>query len=436
MAFMINAQQRRRYTRAALWSTVTSDVLGGVVFLVVGLAGSSYLVRTLGFPPTVVHVAVAVLLLQSLVSTTRDLYLLSKLRSEIAGSGLELDMLGSTEPGSTPANPTAILDFERRMIGMARPFAWARAVVDVILAVMIMALIVIAWRHVGLLDASTRVLYIIGVLLMLAVIGGTVSDVYRTWAMYWVPLAQKWNVVVKPVELLLLVIWLSFLAVFDSIFVLSGEPQQMAMALLPGAVGAWILISNYRQTVSRAIVNPIDVAPITIDAGEKIAISVAGLTMVGTGILNKVGFGRRLPQQSVLSPASGRMLNSWAQNAFLVSETRVYFIFVPIGLGDQAPEQMSMIESLLGGSHGRAKLDEMLRTMTLRQIYESDPINFAINLSDVGRVEITRTKIRQVIAFVDRNGDKIRAFIEPSPQLEEFEAFAQRTGIVLSVVDP
>ncbi|MEO8880793.1 MAG: hypothetical protein ABI446_10385, partial [Gemmatimonadaceae bacterium] len=168
---------------------------------------------------------------------------------------------------------------------------------------------------------------------------------------------------------------------------------------------------------------------ITIDAGETITLSIAGVTIAAGGLLQKVGFGRKVPQQ-FFTPESGRKLNPWGQNAFLVSETRVYFIFVPIALGDQAMDKMSMIESLLGGKHIRAKLDDMLRTMTLRQIYESNPINFALNLSDISRVDVLkRTGTRQDIAFVDGKGDRIRAIVDESPDLEEFEAFAQRGGI-------
>jgi hypothetical protein len=434
MAFVINAQKRRQYTRAALWATVTTNAIQGAVLLIIGITGSSYLVRTLGCSPTLVHIAVAVVFLAFVISMVRDLYLMSKLSSAIGSVGLKLDDLGSAASGPMPANSTAILEFERRMVDMARPFAWARAIADVILGVMLVALTVAALRHLGPLDTSTRVPYIFGAMFVLGVVGGTVSDIYRTWAVFSIPLDQKTNIVVKPVEQLLLATWLAFIAAFDSLFIISGSPQLIAVAVVAGVIGAALMIQRYRQTVSRAIVNPIDVAPITIDAGEKITISVAGLSIVAGGILQKVGFGRRLPQQS-FSSASGRMLNPWAQNALLVSETRLYFIFVPIGLGDQAPGGMSVIESLLGGKHIRAKLDEMLRTMTLRQIYESDPINFALNLSDVSRVDVVqRTSTRQIIAFVDRNGGKIRAFVDVSPDLDEFEAFAQRTGIGRSAV--
>ncbi|MEO6211633.1 MAG: hypothetical protein ABIQ10_16110 [Gemmatimonadaceae bacterium] len=435
MTITINARKRRSYTRAALWWTVTTNAFSGAVLLILGIAGSSYLIRTFDLSPTIAHLAVALVFLPFAVTMAMDLYRISMLPSVVGSTGLELDALGSAASGPLPANPSALLEFEQRMVDITRPFAWARAIADVILGVMLVALTVVLLRHLGRLDSSTTVPYLFGAMFVLVVVGGTVSDVYRTWALFSIPLDQKTNVVVKPVEQLLLVTWLGLIAAFDALFIMSRSPQLILLAVVVGVIGAAMTIQSYRQTVSRAIVNPIDVAPITIDAGETITLSIAGVTIAAGGLLQKVGFGRRVPQQ-FFTPESGRKLNPWGQNAFLVSETRVYFIFVPIALGDQALDNMSMIESLLGGKHIRAKLDDMLRTMTLRQIYESNPINFALNLSDISRVDVLkRTGTRQDIAFVDGNGDRIRAIVDESPDLEEFEAFAQRGGIGRSAVD-
>jgi hypothetical protein len=428
MPFTINSGRARTYTRAALWSAATAKVLSGVVWLIIGVAASPYLIRTFHLSPTLVHGATAVVFLLFLIAMATELYRISRLSSAIASSGLSLDVLGSAASGPMPANPTAILEFEKRMVDMARPFAWARTIGDVILGAICVALTVVALRHVGPLDRSTMVPYLFAAMFVLIIFGGVVSDIYRSWAVFSIPLDKKTNVVVKPVEQLLLVTWLAVIAAFAALFVASGSPQIIVTAVVIGLIVAALTIQNYRQTVSHTIVNPIDVAPITIDSSETIAIAIAGLTLAAGGLLQKVAFGRRPAQQSY-RPQSGRVLNPWAQNALLVSETRLYFIFVPIGLGDQGPEGLSMMESLLGGKQIRVKLDEMLRTMTLKQIYESDPINFALDLSDVGRFDIVqRTDTRQVVAFVDRNGGKIRAFVDVSPELAEFEALMQRTG--------
>jgi hypothetical protein len=433
MAFPIKAQLGRKYTRVALWWEVITNALLAVALLILGTGASSYLARTLGFPPALVLIAAVVLFLRFVVSAARDIYLISKLPSAVAGSGLQLADFGLDASGPAPANPTALLEFEQRMIDMTRPFEWARAITSAILGVLVVVLIFVAMQRVGLPDQSTTVLYLVAALFTLIVVGFTISDLYRTWAIFSIPLSQKKNVVVKPVELIQLIMWLGVIALFAALFVSTGSPQLVASGLGFGGIASWMLISNYRNLVSRPIVNPIDVAPITIDAGETIDISMAGVTMAGAGILQKVGFGRRLPQQTQ-SSQSGRMLNTWGQNALLVGETRLYFIFVPIGLGDQAPEQVSMMESMLGGKQIRAKLDEMLGTMTLRQIYESDPINFAINLSDVGRLEVKRSSRKHLVAFVDKQGAKISAFIDASPDFDRFEALAHRIGIAPSAV--
>lgn len=434
MTITASARKRRTFTRAALWGTVTTNAFTGAVLLILGIVGSSYLIRTFDLSPTLVHLGVAVASLPFVVAMAMDLYRISMLSSVMDSTGLELDAFGAAVSGPLPANPTALLEFEQRMVDMTRPFAWARAIADVILGVVLVALTVALLRHLGPLNSSTTVPYLFGAMFVLVVIGGTVSDVYRTWALFSIPLDQKTNVVVKPVEQLLLVTWLSLIVAFDSLFIMSRTPQLIVLAVVVGLIGAAMMIQNYRQTVSRAIVNPIDVAPITIDAGETITLSIAGVTIAAGGLLQKDGFGRRVPQQ-FFTPESGRKLNPWGQNAFLVSETRVYFIFVPIALGDQAEDTMSVLESLFGGKQIRAKLNDMLQTMTLRQIYESHPINFALNLSDISRIDVLkRTGTRQNLAFVDRNGDKIRAIVDESPDLEEFEAFAQRGGIGQSAV--
>jgi hypothetical protein len=296
------------------------------------------------------------------------------------------------------------------------------------LSITVVALIVIGLRRAGPLDATTKILYLAAGIAALIVFGSIVSDIYTTWAQFSVSLSEKKNVVVKPVELLLLVTWLALIALFADIFVTSADsPQVLIGSALFFVVVAALLISSYRQTVSRTIVNPIDVAPITIDPGETIAISIGGVTLMGGGLLQKVGFGRQLSQQ-YYTPASGRKLNPWGQNALLVSETRLYFIFVPIGLGDQESSGAAALESVFSGSQIRAKLDDMLASMSLQQIYESNPINFALELTDVRRVDVLkRAGTREYIAFVDKNGDKIRALFDISPGFDEFEALMQRT---------
>ncbi|MEP7088415.1 MAG: hypothetical protein ABI884_14025 [Gemmatimonadota bacterium] len=426
---MSSARKQRSYTRATLWLTVATSAFSGSVLLIIGIVASSYLERAFDIPPTVVHLAVAVGLLPFVISMAMDIYRISILPSVMSSTGLELDVRGSAAPGPTPSNPTALLDFEQRMVHAARPFAWARAIADVILGIMLVALTAAGLHRLGPLDSSNRAPYLFAAIFVLVVVGGTVSDIYRTWALFSIPLDQKINVVVKPVEQLLLVISLSLIAAFSSLFIMAGSAPLTIMAVLVGVVASAMVIQSYRQTVSHTIVNPIAVDPITVGPYEMVAISVAGVTMSGGGLLQKVGFGRQVAQQ-FFTPESGRKLNPWGQNAFLVSDSRLYFIFVPIALGDQARDNMSELESLFGGKRIRAKLDEMLQSMTLQQIYESNPINFALNLSDVIRVDVLkRTGTRQFIAFVDRNGDNMRAVVDESPELEEFEALLQRASI-------
>ena len=163
-------------------------------------------------------------------------------------------------------------------------------IVGAILGVVFVALAVFALRHFGPPNRSNLVVYLFGLMFVLIVVGSTVSHVYSTWARFSIPLSEKKNVVVKPVELLLLVIWLGFIAVFASIFASSGSPPLIATAAVVILIVATMMIKSYRATVSHTIVNPIDVAPIMIDDGETVAVSVAGLTMMGAGILQKVGF--------------------------------------------------------------------------------------------------------------------------------------------------
>lgn len=273
-------------------------------------------------------------------------------------------------------------------------------------------------------------------LVILGGIGSIVQDIYRTWATFSVPLDQKVNVVVKPVEkfnLILNLALLAVLAVFAAFFVSAGSPMLGASTALIVLVGGAAMIRQYRKTVSRPITNPIDVVPVKVDPAEKIELSVAGIGRTGS-FLDK-GFSQRM---SYWTPESGRRLDPTAQNALLASNKRLYFIFVPMGLSDQTllGERLQGIELSFGAKYIQAQLDEMLQTMSLEQIYKSHPINFALNLSDVSRIEVKKIGMinSQNISFFDQNGQKLSIFVRNRPDLDKLGAFFQRTGIPSSPV--
>ncbi|HEV7704338.1 MAG TPA: hypothetical protein VGO46_08595, partial [Gemmatimonadaceae bacterium] len=222
MSFRINTQAVRTYTRAALAMSAITSAIQGCIVLFAAFAGASFIKRTLDLSPTFVHAAAAAVFIAFVISAARDLYLSSRISSELSKLGPSLDVAGSAATSPRPANPNAILEFEQRMVDMERPFAWARAIGGVILGVTFVALTVFALRHFGPPDSSNLVVYLFGLMFVLVVLGSTVSDVYTTWARYSIPLSEKRNVVVKPVELLLLVIWLSCFAAFASLFASSG----------------------------------------------------------------------------------------------------------------------------------------------------------------------------------------------------------------------
>jgi hypothetical protein len=301
--------------------------------------------------------------------------------------------------------------------------------VHVITTLILLGLIAMALRYTSRQPGMPMpYLYIMAAMFTLVAIGSTASKLYRTWAAVSVPLDRREAVVVKPVERILLVTHLGFIAGMVAFFTLTRSPAIIGLMMVFGGVVAAFRIQSYRQTVTRVPVNPIDIAPMTVGANEAVTISIAGITLGVRGVRGKAGFHRWTPQQSYV-PASGRRLDPWAQNAMLVSDAHIFFIFVPIGRGDQEMIGTASFESLYAGNYIRAKLDEMLRTMRLEEIYRSHPINFAIALADVAHVDVEHGAQRWcTITFVDGDGGTLSAIAGNSPDVARFEAFASHVG--------
>jgi hypothetical protein len=313
-----------------------------------------------------------------------------------------------------------------------QPIAWRSAILSsvgtLITSGLIIAGLVYAVRQLGL---PLKFALMLSVLVLLVGIGRIVDSIYRTWAVFSAPLEQQKNVVVKIPEKIMLALNLALLAIFTTLLASAGASLPLATAALIALGGGAFVIHRYRSTVARSISNPIDIAPIAVDPAEKIELSVAGIMRIGS-ILDK-GFNQKF---LYWVPTSGRRLNPTAQNALLATDKRLYFIFVPIGLSDQTVANTGALEFALGAKYIQAKLQEMLHTMSLDQIYQSNPINFALNFSDVGRVEVKKTGFlnRRSVRFYDMSGGKLTITVRNEADLDNLEQFLRRGRIAVSVV--
>jgi hypothetical protein len=308
--------------------------------------------------------------------------------------------------------------------------SWVRVFLGAAWALSLVVAAIAAIRYgARLLSLPPRFAFLFIALFGLFASGAIVKRIYWTWARYFVPLDHTTNVVVKPVELAVITLKLAVVGVFATLIVFTGSLPLIGMTMLIACGASALLIRSYRETVSRPITNPIDVAPVIVDPDEAIEIAVAGI--MRTGSVWEKGFNQRLMYEI---PQSGRRLNPTAQNALLASDRRLYFIFVPVISADQWYARGQAMRFMRDVQTIQAQLEQMLRTMSLEQIYTSHAINFAVNRSDVSRIEVQRTGSVSVqrLVFFDQDGGRLTVAVRNRPDLERLATYFERAGIPLN----
>jgi len=360
-----------------------------------------------------------------------------------AGAQLFNAGLPATNKDQSSVDPDKILNLEQSVYKVARPLSWIGVGTDIFLSLIVVSFF--AGMLLFVLKDAIPAKFAMPVLalVILLVMGGIIRSIYQAWAFSQDPTA-KTNVVLKPAEIVsyitsgaaLLIVFGGFLfalvhsAVETPGFFLSRDFFVFAFALLILA-GIGVLAGlNYKCTVTDPITNPHEVANVSVDAGEKIQFSIAGITRVGT--FRDRGFNQKF---LFFTPQSGRRMNPNAQNALIASSTRVYFIFVPVSLSDQTTTNAEALEWSFGQKYIQAKLDEMIKSMSLSDIYESNPINFAINFYEIGHMLVKETGFinRQSIKFFDRGNQTLQIVVRNKSDLDKAVEFFSQAGLAVEV---
>lgn len=250
--------------------------------------------------------------------------------------------------------------------------------------------------------APPRFIWPIAATFALCAVSSITSGLYSTWAQT-LPMDFERDVFVWPVEIGLTILAAVTIAVFASVFFLNVD--HLGFLAFTAAVtaigGGGILWNHVKVMFDRGY--PTAVAPCWIGADERIAAAAAGIVWDGR-------FRDRVHDMSnrSLMPWSGRRLSRAAQNALLVTDARLYFVYVPLPLGNRAGDARTIVFSF-GSQLVRAKLDDMLRRMSLPQIYASSPLNFALDRSDIKRIKVSEPGLlySQSIDIFDRDDKKL-----------------------------
>ncbi len=371
-----------------------------------------------------------------------------------AAGGRRAEAVGAatTQPASTgvPATDKAqggvdsdkILNLEKRVYRVERPLVWFGLIGSfsvAIFVILISTVVLFVSSKYGILAKISVPIFIY---LIFLILGRLIVKIYQARTFSQDP-TVKMNVVSKPIEILqyvitgsvVLVMFVTFAyAIGQQVvktpdFLLTRDFFILTFGLFLLAGTGFLFWFSYSRTVRNPIINPSEIAAASVDPDEKIMLSIAGIARIGS--FRDRGFNQNF---LFFTPQSGRRMNPTAQNALLASKKRVYFIFVPMSLSDQTITNTKSLEWAFAQKYIQAKLDEMLKSMSLKEIYDSNPINFAINFPDIKNIIIKRTGFfnSQDIRFFDRYDRKLEIAVRNRPDLDKAKVFFRQAGLTVA----
>lgn len=135
---------------------------------------------------------------------------------------------------------------------------------------------------------------------------------------------------------------------------------------------------------------------INLTPEEKVVTTVAGI--IGT-----FAIGAPLIRSKSLLGV-GEILHP--ENSIVVTERHVLFIYVPLSGGDKivSDVDIGLFDWLLAKKDAESKLNEMLSSMSLEQIYQGHPKNFGISLDNIAKIKFSNW--RRNVTFITKDDKK------------------------------
>jgi hypothetical protein len=131
---------------------------------------------------------------------------------------------------------------------------------------------------------------------------------------------------------------------------------------------------------------------IKIDRSEKVIGHIAGIMRSGWASRSYEFYG------------TGQVKTS--ENAMVITDRRILFITVPLPGADKivAGTSIPSLQWLIAKKDIEDKLEEMISSMSLEDIFQTNPRNFSINLNEIKKVQIGRHS--QALKFVTQDNKK------------------------------
>ncbi len=194
---------------------------------------------------------------------------------------------------------------------------------------------------------------------------------------------------------------IGFLILIGIILIFIGMPlYAVTPILIPIFICIIFIIINIAGLIQLSSIN---LAPksiekqngnnIQFEPNEKVVDSIAGIIRTALGLEFRV-----FP-----FPAVGNV--STPENALILTNKRILFIVVPLPGADKniVGIDIPILEWLTTEKDIEAKLKEMLSSLSLKQIYQSHPKNFSLNLDGIKTIKINK-KLYQCIEIVTQSG--------------------------------
>lgn len=160
------------------------------------------------------------------------------------------------------------------------------------------------------------------------------------------------------------------------------------------ALGARNIIVTSLININKPRLHEASRIGISVDEDEKITGLIAGILKTGFGIRSNASFFRA--QVNINNP----------ENAILLTDKHIHFVWVPITGSDQAigSFDLGIFDFVAQRKNILDKLNQMITTMTLSQILQSDNRNFSLLLSNIQKA--TSSDFQHKITFVTNDNQK------------------------------
>jgi len=148
---------------------------------------------------------------------------------------------------------------------------------------------------------------------------------------------------------------------------------------------------------------------VDVNANEKITGIIAGILKTGFGIRSNFSFFKA--QVNINNP----------ENAIILTDKHIHFIWIPIFGTDQNINgvDLGVFDFVAQRKVILGKLNQMIATMTLPQILQSDDRNFSLLLSNIQKV--TSSDFQHKITFITNDNQKYSYSIRDSEDYQKLK---------------